>query len=59
MARQCKCGGTIRTHQLTGNREAWSCSQCGRYESFVLPAADKEDAEDLTAYKEENHESKS
>ena len=30
--RQCKCGGLIREHQLTGNRVAWTCNECGRYE---------------------------
>lgn len=32
MSRQCQCGGVIRQHQLTGEREAWTCSGCGRYE---------------------------
>ena len=31
--RQCQCGGTVRQHQLTGNREAWTCNDCGRYEN--------------------------
>ena len=31
--RQCKCGGIIRQHQLTGDREAWTCNACGRYEA--------------------------
>lgn len=30
--RVCKCGGTIRQHGLTKNREAWTCNECGRYE---------------------------
>jgi hypothetical protein len=30
--RQCKCGGIIRTHELRGWREAWTCGACGRYE---------------------------
>jgi len=30
--RACKCGGTIRQHPLTRNREAWTCNACGRYE---------------------------
>lgn len=33
MSRQCQCGGVIRSHQLTENREAWSCKDCGRYEA--------------------------
>ena len=33
--RQCKCGGQIRQHQLTNNREAWTCNDCGRYEVVV------------------------
>jgi hypothetical protein len=32
MPRQCPCGGTIRQHQLTNNREAWTCNDCKRYE---------------------------
>jgi len=32
--RQCKCGGVIRQHPLTGNREAWTCGACGRYEAI-------------------------
>lgn len=31
MTRQCTCGGIIRQHQLTGEREAWTCGACGRY----------------------------
>lgn len=34
--RQCKCGGLIREHQLTKNRVAWTCNQCGRYEQINL-----------------------
>jgi len=30
--RVCKCGGHIRQHELTKNREAWTCNECGRYE---------------------------
>lgn len=30
----CQCGGRIRTSELTGDRVAWSCSECGRYEIF-------------------------
>jgi hypothetical protein len=30
--RICKCGGVVRQHQLINNREAWTCSGCGRYE---------------------------
>lgn len=32
--RACKCGGVIRQHQLTRNREAWTCNACGRYEAI-------------------------
>ena len=35
--RQCSCGGVIRQHQLTGNREAWTCNACGRYEAIERP----------------------
>lgn len=31
MSRQCKCGGVIRSHGLTGDREAWTCGTCGTY----------------------------
>lgn len=31
--RQCQCGGIVRQHQLTGDREAWTCNACGRYEA--------------------------
>jgi hypothetical protein len=31
MPRQCHCGGLIRQHELTGNREAWTCGACKRY----------------------------
>lgn len=31
MTRACQCGGIIRQHQLTGEREAWTCNACGRY----------------------------
>jgi hypothetical protein len=34
--RVCKCGGTIRQHGLTNNREAWTCNACGRYEVLEL-----------------------
>jgi len=27
----CKCGGVVRQHPLVGNREAWTCNECGRY----------------------------
>ena len=33
MSRQCACGGVLTIHQLTGEREAWTCRQCGRYEA--------------------------
>ena len=32
MSRQCDCGGTLTIHQLTGDREAWRCLQCNRYD---------------------------
>ena len=32
--RICKCGGKITQHELTGNREAWNCRGCGRYEAI-------------------------
>ena len=30
--RLCKCGGMITQHQLSNDREAWTCRSCGRYE---------------------------
>jgi len=30
--RICPCGGVLTQHQLTNNREAWTCRSCGRYE---------------------------
>ena len=41
--RQCKCGGQIRQHQLTGNREAWTCNACGRYEAMQGEEEDDDD----------------
>jgi hypothetical protein len=38
MSRQCQCGGVIRSHPLTENREAWSCKACGRYEAVQRDA---------------------
>lgn len=32
--RQCPCGGVIREHELTGERTAWTCSDCGRYDAI-------------------------
>jgi len=34
--RICKCGGVVSQHQLTNNREAWTCKSCGRYEIFEV-----------------------
>lgn len=45
--RICKCGGIVGQHQLTNNREAWTCRSCGRYENVELkkpePDRSKED----------------
>jgi len=30
--RICKCGGILTQHVLVRNREAWTCTECGRYE---------------------------
>jgi hydroxymethylpyrimidine/phosphomethylpyrimidine kinase len=38
MSRQCLCGGVFTIHQLTGEREAWTCRQCGRYEAMRAPS---------------------
>jgi hypothetical protein len=36
LMRICKCGGVVSQHQLTNNREAWTCKSCGRYEIFEV-----------------------
>jgi hypothetical protein len=41
--RQCKCGGKIRQHQLTNDREAWTCDACGRYEIIELNKSEETD----------------
>jgi hypothetical protein len=40
--RVCQCGGHIRQHELTGNREAWTCGACGRYGVIVRGKAESE-----------------
>ena len=32
--RQCQCGDVIRVHDLSGNRQVWTCNSCGRREMF-------------------------
>lgn len=41
--RICKCGGIVGQHQLTNNREAWTCRSCGRYEIVEVKKPDKPD----------------
>lgn len=43
MTRQCTCGGIIRQHQLTGEREAWTCGGCGRYGAIARGGDDMSD----------------
>jgi hypothetical protein len=43
--RVCKCGGVVRQHQLVNNREALTCSSCGRYE--VVEVRFKEEFKEL------------
>ena len=38
--RQCSCGGLIREHSLSGNRQIWTCNACGRREMFGAAAED-------------------
>lgn len=38
--RVCPCGGTVRQHGLTKNREAWTCNACGRYEVLEMYGQD-------------------
>lgn len=33
--RQCQCGGEIRVHNLSDNRQVWTCNSCGRREEFI------------------------
>jgi hypothetical protein len=46
--RVCQCGGVIRQHQLTGEREAWTCNSCGRYEAIerIDARADKQEVKE-------------
>ena len=39
----CKCGGFIGKGVLTGDRERWWCSACGRYEVLYRPKEGKEE----------------
>jgi hypothetical protein len=34
--RLCKCGGEVREHDLIGDRVAWTCNSCKRYEIIEL-----------------------
>ena len=34
--RLCKCGGEVREHELKGDRVAWTCNSCKRYEIIQL-----------------------
>ena len=43
LMRICKCGGIVGQHQLTNNREAWTCRSCGRYEIVEVKKPDKPD----------------
>jgi hypothetical protein len=42
LMRICKCGGIVRQHNLTNNREAWTCNACKRYEVVELDEEDEE-----------------
>jgi hypothetical protein len=50
--RICKCGGVVRQHQLTNNREAWTCIACKRYEIFELEDDEEWIFEQMTGVKE-------
>jgi hypothetical protein len=39
----CKCGGYIGKGVLTGSRERWWCSACGRYEIMYRPKEGKQE----------------
>jgi len=53
--RVCKCGGHIRQHELTKNREAWTCNECGRYEVI----AKGESTPDIQIVKKEDQKQES
>lgn len=40
--RICKCGGVVRQHGLTNNREAWTCNACNRYEIIEFEDEDED-----------------
>lgn len=48
--RQCRCGGVVRQHGLTGGREAWTCSSCGQYSVI-----DREQASELVVVTTKGH----
>lgn len=35
--RLCKCGGIVTQHALVRDREAWTCTACGRYSVIQRP----------------------
>ena len=45
--RQCQCGGVVRQYQLTNNREAWTCDECGRYEVVEQPPKEEKPSDEL------------
>ena len=47
--RNCQCGGIVRKHQLTGDREAWTCGGCGRYQAISRSTHSAESGADQLA----------
>jgi DNA-directed RNA polymerase subunit M/transcription elongation factor TFIIS len=52
--RLCKCGGMVAQHQLSNDREAWTCRSCGRYEIIEQKKSEVESSEpsDKTSFPE-------
>lgn len=50
--RICECGGIVRQHGLTNNREAWTCNACKRYEIVEFDEDEEWIFEQLTGVRE-------
>jgi len=45
----CKCGGEVREHELKGDKVAWTCNSCKRYEIIQRQPLEQPHPMDLTA----------
>jgi len=45
----CKCGGEVREHELKGDKVAWTCNSCKRYEIIERQPLEQPYPMDLTA----------